>query len=317
MSQRFPPGLKYLVNYDTTTFVSDTIHDVLITLLMAFVLVVIVVFLFLGNLRATIIPAIAVPVSLIGSFAVLLAMGYSANTISLLAMVLAIGIVVDDAIVVVENVERVHGGGAGTVAGGGDQEGDGADHRADHRHHAGAAVGVRADRLHSRHFRNAVPAVRRDDQRRDADLGVERADPVAGAVRACSCATRAASAASWAGCCGGIDNVRDGYAAVVRRLVRVAALSLVLMLASARPAIFGAVVAHADRLPARGGPGRLLRLGAVAGRRLGRPHQRDGAAQVEALLRSMPQVAEHLRDRRLFDARRRQRAERRPSWCRR
>ena len=67
----------------------------------------IVVFLFLGNLRATIIPAVAVPVSLIGTFAVLLALGYSANTVSLLAMVLAIGIVVDDAIVVVENVERV------------------------------------------------------------------------------------------------------------------------------------------------------------------------------------------------------------------
>ena len=77
------------------------------TLGIAFVLVVIVVFLFLGSLRATIIPAVAVPVSVIGTFAVLLAMGYSANTISLLAMVLAIGILVDDAIVVVENVERV------------------------------------------------------------------------------------------------------------------------------------------------------------------------------------------------------------------
>jgi len=107
LSKRFPPGLKYLVNYDTTTFVQDTIHDVLITLLIAFVLVVIVVFVFLGSLRATLIPAIAVPVSVIGSFAVLLVMGYSANTISLLAMVLAIGILVDDAIVVVENVERV------------------------------------------------------------------------------------------------------------------------------------------------------------------------------------------------------------------
>src|SRR6266567_3578307 len=107
LSQRFPPGLKYLVNYDTTTFVQATIHDVLITLLIAFGLVVVVVFVFLGSLRATLIPAIAVPVSVIGSFAVLLVMGYSANTISLLAVVLAIGILVDDAIVVVENVERV------------------------------------------------------------------------------------------------------------------------------------------------------------------------------------------------------------------
>jgi hydrophobe/amphiphile efflux-1 (HAE1) family protein len=107
LSQRFPPGLKYLVNYDTTTFVFETIRDVVITLLIAFALVIIVVFLFLGTLRATLIPAIAVPVSVIGTFAVLLMMGYSANTISLLAMVLAIGILVDDAIVVVENVERV------------------------------------------------------------------------------------------------------------------------------------------------------------------------------------------------------------------
>ncbi len=107
VSKRFPEGLKSSVVYDSTTFVTDTIGEVLRTLGEAFILVVIVVFVFLGNLRATIIPAIAVPVSLIGTFAVLLLIGYSANTISLLAMVLAIGIVVDDAIVVVENVERV------------------------------------------------------------------------------------------------------------------------------------------------------------------------------------------------------------------
>ncbi len=107
VGKRFPEGLKTQVVYDSTTFVRDTISEVLKTLGEAFVLVVIVVFLFLGNLRATLIPAIAVPVSLIGTFAVLLVFGFSANTVSLLAMVLAIGIVVDDAIVVVENVERV------------------------------------------------------------------------------------------------------------------------------------------------------------------------------------------------------------------
>ena len=107
LSKRFPAGLSYLVQYDSTSFVRDTITEVLRTLGEAFVLVVIVVYLFLGSLRATIIPAIAVPVSLIGTFAIMLALGYSANTVSLLAMVLAIGIVVDDAIVVVENVERV------------------------------------------------------------------------------------------------------------------------------------------------------------------------------------------------------------------
>ncbi len=107
LSTRYPAGLKSQVFYNSSTFVSDTISEVKSTLIEAFILVVLVVFLFLGNFRATLIPSIAVPVSLIGTFAVLLALGYSANTVSLLALVLAIGIVVDDAIVVVENVERV------------------------------------------------------------------------------------------------------------------------------------------------------------------------------------------------------------------
>jgi hydrophobe/amphiphile efflux-1 (HAE1) family protein len=103
----FPEDLAWKVTYDPTTFVTATIHEVQKTLLEAFVLVVLVVYLFLGNLRATLIPTIAVPVSLIGAFIVLNAIGYSANTVSLLAVVLAIGIVVDDAIVVVEAVEQV------------------------------------------------------------------------------------------------------------------------------------------------------------------------------------------------------------------
>ncbi|NPD68235.1 multidrug efflux RND transporter permease subunit [Lichenicola cladoniae] len=107
LSQRFPAGLKYNVTYDSTDFVHDTIHEVIKTIGEAFLLVVLVVFLFLGSVRATIIPTAAVPVSLIGAFAGMTAIGFSANTVSLLAMVLAIGIVVDDAIVVVENVERV------------------------------------------------------------------------------------------------------------------------------------------------------------------------------------------------------------------
>jgi hydrophobe/amphiphile efflux-1 (HAE1) family protein len=102
---QFPEGMNYEISYDTTQFVSESIHEVQKTLLEAFALVVIVVFLFLGSIRATIIPLIAVPVSLIGTFAVMMALGFSANTVSLLALVLAIGIVVDDAIVVVEAVE--------------------------------------------------------------------------------------------------------------------------------------------------------------------------------------------------------------------
>ncbi|WP_420799264.1 efflux RND transporter permease subunit [Nitrobacter vulgaris] len=107
LRDRFPEGLQARVVHDSTVFVRDTISAVIKALIEAFVLVGIVVFLFLGNLRATIIPIIAIPVSLVGSFAVLLMLGYSANTVSLLALVLAVGIVVDDAIVVVENVERV------------------------------------------------------------------------------------------------------------------------------------------------------------------------------------------------------------------
>ncbi|MBB5048821.1 HAE1 family hydrophobic/amphiphilic exporter-1 [Rhodopseudomonas rhenobacensis] len=107
LRQRFPDGVQARVVFDSTVFVNDTIKAVMHTLLEAFALVALVVFLFLGNLRATLIPIIAVPVSLIGTFAVLLALGASVNTVSLLALVLAIGIVVDDAIVVVENVERV------------------------------------------------------------------------------------------------------------------------------------------------------------------------------------------------------------------
>src|SRR5271156_2274443 len=107
LAKRFPNDLTYSVFFDTTVFVKSTIEEVVRTLGEAFVLVGIVVFLFLGKLRTTLIPLVAVPVSIVGTFAVMLVIGYSANTVSLLALVLAIGIVVDDAIVVVENIERV------------------------------------------------------------------------------------------------------------------------------------------------------------------------------------------------------------------
>src|SRR5499427_10664779 len=107
LASRFPADLNYQVFFDSTVFVTATIVEVVRTLVIAIILVAIVVFLFLGKLRTTLIPLAAVPVSVIGTFAVLLLIGYSANTVSLLALVLAIGIVVDDAIVVVENIERV------------------------------------------------------------------------------------------------------------------------------------------------------------------------------------------------------------------
>jgi HAE1 family hydrophobic/amphiphilic exporter-1/multidrug efflux pump len=107
LARSFPQGLAYAVPYDTTRFVEVSIREVVITLGEAMILVFLVVYLFLQNWRATLIPIIAVPVSLIGTFAGLLALGYSINTLTLFGMVLAIGIVVDDAIVVLENVERI------------------------------------------------------------------------------------------------------------------------------------------------------------------------------------------------------------------
>ncbi|WP_085314493.1 efflux RND transporter permease subunit [Derxia lacustris] len=104
---RFPPGVRWMVPFDTTSFINASIGEVVHTVVEAAVLVVAVVFIFLQSWRATLIPAIAVPVSLIGAFAGLLAFGFSINTLTLFAMVLVIGIVVDDAIVVLENVERL------------------------------------------------------------------------------------------------------------------------------------------------------------------------------------------------------------------
>jgi multidrug efflux pump len=106
IKESFPEGIDYRIYYDTTVFVSESIYSVIHTLIEAFILVFIVVLVFLQNWRATIIPMVAVPVSLVGTFAVMAMLGFSLNNLSLFGLVLAIGIVVDDAIVVVENVER-------------------------------------------------------------------------------------------------------------------------------------------------------------------------------------------------------------------
>ncbi len=106
LKKSFPPGVEYAIPYDTTTFVRDSIDDVIKTLVEGVILVAIVVLIFLQSWRAAIVPLLAIPVSLIGTFAALWAAGFSMNNLSLFGLVLAIGIVVDDAIVVVENVER-------------------------------------------------------------------------------------------------------------------------------------------------------------------------------------------------------------------
>ncbi len=107
LSQRFPPGLEYAIPYDTSEFVEISIREVFITLLIAIGLVVLVTFVFLQHLRASLIPLAAIPVSLIGTFAGMQALGFSVNLLTLFGLVLAIGIVVDNAIIVMENVERL------------------------------------------------------------------------------------------------------------------------------------------------------------------------------------------------------------------
>jgi HAE1 family hydrophobic/amphiphilic exporter-1/multidrug efflux pump len=107
IKKKFPPGIDYVIPFDTTKFVNASIHEVVVTLIEAMLLVAAVVFVFLQSWRATLIPLIAVPVSLIGTCAGLWLFGFSINTLTLFAMVLSIGIVVDDAIVVLENVERL------------------------------------------------------------------------------------------------------------------------------------------------------------------------------------------------------------------
>jgi hydrophobe/amphiphile efflux-1 (HAE1) family protein len=107
LAKRQPGDVQYKVIYDTTKYVSAAIHEIVLTLVITFLLVLLVNYIFLQDWRATLVPTVTIPVSLIGTFAVLLVLGYSANTLSLFALIMAIGLVVDDAIVVVENVYRV------------------------------------------------------------------------------------------------------------------------------------------------------------------------------------------------------------------
>src|SRR5712672_2794287 len=255
LSGRFPAGLTYLVQYDSTTFVSDTITEVLKMIGEAFVLVVIVVFLFLGNLRATIIPAVAVPVSLIGAFAVLLVLGYSANTVSLLAMVLAIGIVVDDAIVVVENVERVM-----------EEEPDlspaDATKKAMTQITAPISSAMIISALNALTLSPALCAVflRHTGPRRG----------ILGRVL------------------GGIDWVRDRYAGGVRRLVRRAALSLVLVLVFAG-GIFGvSLLTPTGFLPEEDQGAFFISVQLPDGASVSRTS--EVTKQVESLLKQMPAI---------------------------
>jgi len=287
LSQRFPPGLKYLVNYDTTTFVQDTIHDVLITLLIAFVLVVIVVFVFLGSLRATLIPAIAVPVSVIGAFAALLVMGYSANTISLLAMVLAIGILVDDAIVVVENVERVM-----------EEEPNLSPADATKKAMTEITAPIIAITLvllsvfvpiafipgiSGTLFRQFAVTI-------SVAMLISALNALTLSPALCAVFLRASGPRrgpmGWV--LRRIDNIRDGYAAIVRRLVRISTLGIVAILASTAGIYFLMLRTPTGFLPEEDQGAFFINVQLPDGASVIRT--RDAVKQIEAVLRQMPQI---------------------------
>jgi multidrug efflux pump subunit AcrB len=171
-----------VIPYDSTPFVKLSIEEVVKTLVEAIVLVFIVMFLFLQNWRATLIPTIAVPVVLLGTFGVLAAFGYSINTLTMFGLVLAIGLLVDDAIVVVENVERVMEE-EGLSARRGHPQVDERDHRRPDRHRAGAVGGVRAHGLLRRLARRDLSPVLDHHRLGHGPVGAGRPDPDAGPVR--------------------------------------------------------------------------------------------------------------------------------------
>ena len=170
LAKYFPGNITYSIPYDTAPYVKVSIEQVLHTLVEAMVLVFLVMYLFLQNVRYTLIPALVVPVAMLGTFAVMLGLGFSINVLTMFAMVLAIGILVDDAIVVVENV-GAHHGHRGPAAQGGHQESHAPDQRRHRRHHAGAGDGVPAAGLHGRVGGRDLPPVLGGHGRVDLLLG--------------------------------------------------------------------------------------------------------------------------------------------------
>src|SRR3954468_9212684 len=236
LKQRFPDDVEYAMFWDATVFVTSTVAEVVRTLVIAFVLVAIVVFLFLGKLRTTLIPLIAVPVSIIGAFAVMLIIGYSANTVSLLALVLAIGIVVDDAIVVIENVERII-----------EEEPELSIQDATKKAMAeitGPIVAITLVLLSVFVPVAFIPGISGQLFRQFA-VAVS-VSMIISAINALTLSPALCSVLLTRGgrrrgpmrfVLGGIDHVRDGYVGVVRRLVRIAAFAIVGVLAVAAASI--------------------------------------------------------------------------------
>ena len=181
LKKDFPAGVSNIVIYDPTIFVAKSVHEVVTTIFVAIVLVVAVVFLFLQTWRASLIPVIAIPVSLVGTFLILLALGISLNNLSLFGLVLAVGIVVDDAIVVVENVERNIS--AGMTPEGGSASDDGRGRRRAGFHRTDAVRRIHSFGLFVRHLRAVLPPVRRDHRGINGDLLLRLAHPEPGTLR--------------------------------------------------------------------------------------------------------------------------------------
>ena len=222
LKRSFPPGLEWTLAFDNVGVVRESIIEVLKTLAEAIVLVVLVMFLFLQNWRSTIIPAITIPVSLVGTFAFVKLFGFSINTLTLFGIVLATGIVVDDAIVVIENIERhmrEYGKSAQQAAHRRDARGVRCGRR--HRHRAGG--GVRAGRVLPRHDRAALSAVLAHDRVRGRAVGVQRRHVHAGALRAAAGANSATKGCFFSRVDQVIDAGTRGYVRVVRPRAAVAA----------------------------------------------------------------------------------------------
>ena len=193
LAKAFPQGLNYVVPYDTTKFVKAAIAEVYRTLFEAAILVLIVILVFLQDWRAMLVPATTVPVTLIGAFAAMAALGFSINLPTLFAIVLAIGIVVDDAIVIVEGVARYVEAGDARPRGG--RPGDGRPDRSGPRHHAGPDVGVHSGRVPAGADRAALPAVRARHRVHSLHQRGQRPHSQAHAKRAVAEAAEAARAA--------------------------------------------------------------------------------------------------------------------------
>ena len=173
----FPKGLDYNIGYNPTEFIAQSVSELIKTIYEAMVLVVIVVLVFLQGWRPAIIPIVAIPVSLVGTFAAMAALGFAINNLTLFGLVLAVGIVVDDAIVVVENVERHLRDGMSRRDAALQDHGGGRRRAGFDR--AGAVRGVRADRVPRRHLRTVFPAIRHHHRGGDGDLLLLLADAFA------------------------------------------------------------------------------------------------------------------------------------------